>query len=188
PRCGGFARTKIAIRGPGRRRSQGVRARGATRAHGCDHRFLSTDRAPCPRRRAGSHAERRLRAESPTDRHCRAESPSDRRRRGESPSDRRRRGESPSDRRRRAGRDVDAVDFGRVRRHAQHRRTQRNQGVRAIGAARTAVFINFIPVVAVTLAVFFLEEPLTPALLVGGALAVGGIFLTNRPQSLQPTR
>ena len=57
------------------------------------------------------------------------------------------------------------------------------QGVRAIGAARTAVFINFIPVVAVTLAVLLLEEPLTPALLVGGALTIVGIFLTNRTPS-----
>lgn len=54
------------------------------------------------------------------------------------------------------------------------------QGVRAIGAARAAVFINLVPIVAVALAALLLGEPLTPALLVGGSLTVAGIFLTNR--------
>ncbi len=57
------------------------------------------------------------------------------------------------------------------------------QGVSAIGASRAAVFINFIPIVAVTLGVLLLGEPLTGSLLVGGSLTVGGIFLTNRAAS-----
>jgi drug/metabolite transporter (DMT)-like permease len=54
-------------------------------------------------------------------------------------------------------------------------------GVRCIGAARTSVFINLVPVFAVALGVLLLGEPLEPSMLVGGALVFGGIFLLNRP-------
>jgi drug/metabolite transporter (DMT)-like permease len=55
-------------------------------------------------------------------------------------------------------------------------------GVRRIGAARTSVFINLVPVFAVTLGVLLLGEPLEASMLVGGALVVGGILLLNRPE------
>ncbi|MCC6197681.1 MAG: DMT family transporter [Burkholderiales bacterium] len=55
-------------------------------------------------------------------------------------------------------------------------------GVRRIGAARTAVFINLVPVFAVALGVLALGEPLELSMLVGGALVIGGVLLLNRPE------
>lgn len=55
-------------------------------------------------------------------------------------------------------------------------------GVRRIGAARTSVFINLVPVFAVALGVLLLGEPLERSMLAGGALVIGGIFLLNRPE------
>jgi drug/metabolite transporter (DMT)-like permease len=55
-------------------------------------------------------------------------------------------------------------------------------GVRRIGAARTSVFINLVPVFAVALGVLLLDEPLELSMIAGGALVIGGIFLLNRPE------
>ena len=55
-------------------------------------------------------------------------------------------------------------------------------GVRRIGPARTSVFINLVPVFAVTLGVLLLGEPLEASMIAGGALVVGGILLLNRPE------
>jgi drug/metabolite transporter (DMT)-like permease len=54
-------------------------------------------------------------------------------------------------------------------------------GVRAIGPARTAIFINLVPVFAVGLGVLLLGEPLEASMLVGGAIVVAGVWLLNRP-------
>ena len=54
------------------------------------------------------------------------------------------------------------------------------QGLKILGPARASIFINFVPVVAVLLAAVLLGEPLSVSLLVGGALVVMGVFLTNR--------
>jgi drug/metabolite transporter (DMT)-like permease len=54
-------------------------------------------------------------------------------------------------------------------------------GVRAIGPARTAIFINLVPVFAVGLGVALLGEPLEASMLVGGAIVVAGVWLLNRP-------
>ena len=56
------------------------------------------------------------------------------------------------------------------------------EGVKALGAARAAQFITLLPPLAVAEAVLILGEPFTPALVVGGALVVAGIALTNRPR------
>jgi drug/metabolite transporter (DMT)-like permease len=58
-------------------------------------------------------------------------------------------------------------------------------GVRAIGAARTSVFINLVPVFAVALGVLLLGEPLEGSMVAGGALVIAGIFLLNRPERAQ---
>jgi drug/metabolite transporter (DMT)-like permease len=55
------------------------------------------------------------------------------------------------------------------------------EGVRAIGPARAAVFINLVPVAAVALGVLLLGEALEPSMLAGGALVVAGVWLLNRP-------
>ena len=60
-------------------------------------------------------------------------------------------------------------------------------GVRAIGPARTAVFINLVPVVAIALSVVLLGEKLLPSMLVGAALVVSGVFIINRAPASAPT-
>jgi drug/metabolite transporter (DMT)-like permease len=54
------------------------------------------------------------------------------------------------------------------------------EGVKVIGPTRAGLFINFVPVSAVTCAFFVLGEPLTWSLLVGGMLVMGGVYLVNR--------
>lgn len=56
------------------------------------------------------------------------------------------------------------------------------EGVRALGAARASQFINLVPPLAVAESILILGEPWNPALLVGGALVVAGLFLTNKPR------
>ena len=56
------------------------------------------------------------------------------------------------------------------------------EGVKALGAARAAQFINLVPPIAVAEAVLILDEPIQPALVVGAALVVAGLYLTNRPR------
>ena len=54
------------------------------------------------------------------------------------------------------------------------------EGVKALGAARASQFINLVPPLAVTESVLILGEPMTPALYVGTALVVAGLYLTNK--------
>ena len=54
------------------------------------------------------------------------------------------------------------------------------EGIQKIGASRAAVFINFVPVSAVILAFFLLRETLGISLVTGGAMVIGGAYLTNR--------
>ena len=56
------------------------------------------------------------------------------------------------------------------------------EGVKALGAARAAQFINLVPPIALVEAIVILGEPFQPALLVGAALVVAGLYLTNRPR------
>lgn len=53
------------------------------------------------------------------------------------------------------------------------------QGIQIIGASRAAIFINFVPVAGVTLALLVLGESLTWSLLAGGTLVVTGAYLAN---------
>lgn len=54
-------------------------------------------------------------------------------------------------------------------------------GIKALGASRAGVFINLVPVVAVILASLILGEVPDAAVLIGGAVVIAGVFLTNRP-------
>jgi drug/metabolite transporter (DMT)-like permease len=56
------------------------------------------------------------------------------------------------------------------------------EGVKALGAARAAQFINLVPPLAVAESVLLLGEPMTPALYIGAALVVAGLYLTNKPR------
>ncbi len=53
------------------------------------------------------------------------------------------------------------------------------EGVKAIGPARTAVFNNLVPVFGILLAALLLSEPVLVSMIVGGALVIGGVTLTN---------
>ncbi len=54
------------------------------------------------------------------------------------------------------------------------------EGIRQLGAARTVVFNNLVPIFGVLLGWLILGEALSVSLLVGGVMAVGGVFLVNR--------
>jgi drug/metabolite transporter (DMT)-like permease len=56
------------------------------------------------------------------------------------------------------------------------------EGVKALGAARAAQFINLVPPLAVLEAVLLLDEAVTPGLLAGMALVAAGLYLTNKPR------
>lgn len=53
------------------------------------------------------------------------------------------------------------------------------QGIRDIGAVRSGVFINFVPLFAMVFGLILLDEPLTSRLLQGGALVIAGAWITN---------
>jgi drug/metabolite transporter (DMT)-like permease len=55
------------------------------------------------------------------------------------------------------------------------------EGIKQIGPSKAGVFINFVPISAVVLAFFVLGETIEASLLIGAALVLSGIYLTNRP-------
>jgi drug/metabolite transporter (DMT)-like permease len=59
-------------------------------------------------------------------------------------------------------------------------------GIVRLGAARTVVFNNLVPIFGVLLAWLLLGEPLSWSLALGGVIAVAGVFLVNRPSSASP--
>ena len=54
------------------------------------------------------------------------------------------------------------------------------EGVGALGPARAAIFVNLVPVAAITLGVVLLGERLTAPVVFGACLVVAGIWLINR--------
>lgn len=54
------------------------------------------------------------------------------------------------------------------------------RGVEQIGAARTSIFINLVPVFSVLTSNVVLQEPITAATVVGGVMALGGVRLLTR--------
>jgi drug/metabolite transporter (DMT)-like permease len=54
------------------------------------------------------------------------------------------------------------------------------QGVNQLGAARTAVFNNLVPIFGVFFGWLLLGESVTASVLVGASLAITGVFLVNR--------
>jgi len=52
-------------------------------------------------------------------------------------------------------------------------------GINAIGPARAGLFINFVPLSAITLGYLLLGEPITISLMIGAALVISGVILTN---------
>ena len=54
------------------------------------------------------------------------------------------------------------------------------QGVDRIGPMKAGLFINFVPISAILCAFFILKEPITLSLMIGAALVISGVYLTNR--------
>jgi len=54
------------------------------------------------------------------------------------------------------------------------------QAVQRLGASRTVIFNNLVPVFGATFGVLLLGEPLLPSMLLGGAIAVTGVMLVSR--------
>ena len=54
------------------------------------------------------------------------------------------------------------------------------QAVQRLGAARTVIFNNLVPVFGASLSVLLLGEPLLPSMLLGGAIAVAGVMLVTK--------
>lgn len=57
------------------------------------------------------------------------------------------------------------------------------QGVQALGAARTSVFNNLVPVFGVTFGALLLGERILPSMVLGGLIALAGVSLTNWTRS-----
>ena len=55
------------------------------------------------------------------------------------------------------------------------------EGIKKIGPTRAGLFINFVPISAILLAFFFLDEAVTFSLLIGALMVTTGVYLTNRP-------
>lgn len=53
------------------------------------------------------------------------------------------------------------------------------EGIQRLGAIKTSVFINFVPVTAIAIAFFLLGESISPFLLIGAFLVTGGVSITN---------
>ncbi|MBF0204639.1 MAG: EamA family transporter [Desulfamplus sp.] len=59
------------------------------------------------------------------------------------------------------------------------------EGIKSIGAMKSSVFINFVPVSAIIFSYFILNEPVGKSLLIGAILVISGVFSTNASDLLQ---
>lgn len=55
-----------------------------------------------------------------------------------------------------------------------------NEGIKAVGPARTGVFTNLVPVFGISLGALMLGESILLSMVVGGVLVIVGVSLTNR--------
>lgn len=54
------------------------------------------------------------------------------------------------------------------------------EGIKAIGPTRAGLFINFVPISAIFLAFFILNEPITFSLVLGTVMVSSGVYFTNK--------
>lgn len=54
------------------------------------------------------------------------------------------------------------------------------EAIRVIGAARSGIFINLVPVFAIVFGFLLLGEPVHLSLIFGGGMVIAGVWLTNR--------
>ena len=57
-----------------------------------------------------------------------------------------------------------------------------NKALRSLDASQVATFGNIAPLLTIVWGAWLFHEPITPALVVGGALTLGGILWTSRPE------
>ncbi len=62
------------------------------------------------------------------------------------------------------------------------------EGINQIGPTKASVFINFVPISAIILAFFILNEQITISLFIGAVLVVSGIYFTNASEMLKKYR
>nr|WP_275406313.1 DMT family transporter [Pseudodesulfovibrio sp. JC047] len=55
------------------------------------------------------------------------------------------------------------------------------EAIAIIGASRAGIFINTVPVFAVIMGYFLLDEPIHLSLALGGIMVLSGVYLTNKP-------
>ena len=53
------------------------------------------------------------------------------------------------------------------------------EGIKEIGPMKAGVFINFVPISAIIMSFFILNEPLTTSLMAGAVLVIAGVYFTN---------
>lgn len=58
-----------------------------------------------------------------------------------------------------------------------------SDGIQTLGASRTAIFTNLVPVSAVLMGVIGLGESFTPSIFIGGTLVISGVLCTNLPNN-----
>ena len=56
--------------------------------------------------------------------------------------------------------------------------------IQHIGASRTAIFINLVPIFTIIQSITLLGESVTPLKLLGAAIVVSGVYLTTRPERI----
>ena len=52
--------------------------------------------------------------------------------------------------------------------------------IKRLGASVASIFNNLVPVFGVAISVLLLGEPLLPSMLIGGAIAICGVFMVSR--------
>jgi len=53
------------------------------------------------------------------------------------------------------------------------------EGINTLGPSKASLFINFVPISAIIMAFFILEEPITDSLLIGAILVTAGVYLVS---------
>jgi drug/metabolite transporter (DMT)-like permease len=61
------------------------------------------------------------------------------------------------------------------------------EGVKTLGPARAAIFVNLVPVAAITLGVLLLGERITLPMIAGAMLVIAGVWIINRPAQSMPS-
>ena len=61
------------------------------------------------------------------------------------------------------------------------------EGINIIGPMKASVFINVVPVSAIILSYFILDEAITPSLFSGGVLVISGVYATNASEMIRTT-